>query len=279
MNLKQAWTRLVFTAVGCLAALGIAAATGCGGDVVEADSEELESASLPVGIGDVAFGHQSQTTSGFGNPRCSSGPSVQCALPYDKTVTVKVTGTNMSASQKADVEGKVDGWIVRFDEDIDDNGWTVQRITSGTADVDISFGSNPATSKSVINTYAHAANRSGTVTTLDDFGTSGTWVKAQYTCTIDNSQIVADFLTPEEPRVLAHAVDYCVWKGLGVGGGGPSARSYSTTITAGALKSDSISAKVKCWLDTYDPAGSTILPVCVNPPGGGPCVCPGATDN
>jgi hypothetical protein len=213
------------------------------------------------------------------NTRCIHNPptnSHRCNLPPNKTMQTLVTGTGMTATTKAEAEGLVDGYIAQFAAELP--SWSLSRITSGSAaDVHISYGTVPGTNKNSIHNYTRVVVNGGT--DLEDFGSTGTYRKySTIACKIDRSKILNDFTAPQRPRVLAHAIHYCMHKGVGFGSGGGSTRSYGIVVTPDAFKSDSLSARVICMAETYNAAQNQIFPVC-DPDNFIFCPCQGLSDN
>lgn len=258
----------------------------CGGDVgdelgqaepEQPDQAELDQADPELGIAEQAAMVDAGKTFGFradlagSNSRCGGTVATEvCVVPPDKTVTFRATGTGMSAGQKTEAESLIDGFLIRLADDFPT--YTLSRITSGTADVMVSYGTQPGTNKNSIHTYAHATQSGGT--TLNDFGATGTWIKyGSVQCVIDNQKIQNDFLASQEPKVRSHAIDYCLLKGLGTGsGGGAVSRPHAIAVTPDAVKVNSLSNKTWCIADSYQPAGNDVT-FFLDP------FCSGQTDN
>lgn len=277
----QVWvTTLLWLVLACLATFVMVTFTGCGGVtgfdddalITEEEPEELTELAQEyiLDAGDYGF----RIDLADSNARCalSSPPNGQvCVVPPNRQVTFMVSDIGISSTQKPEVISLVDGWITRFADDFP--LWTFTRVTSGTPDVEFRYGPNSGTNVNSIHSYAHALNSGGS--TLDDFGASGTWMKnGTIQCTIDNTSIVNDFLLAEEPRVRSHAVDYCAFKGVGIGSGGGTTRGHAIAVTPGAVKNSSASERVKCLAQNSTITGNSIT---VLSPGSS--VCATKTDN
>lgn len=244
-----------------LMAVGMMLAAACSGDVL--DEMEFETSQNDVQTDGNNYGFRIDLADS--NTRCVTVNALQsqvCVLPGDKNVTVRVTGTGMSAGQKAEQESLVDGQVVRFGGDFPGFGggaWTLARVTSG-GDVLISHGTLPGTNKNSIHTYAHVTVSGAT--TLDDSGRSGTWMKGgTINCTIDRVKIGNDFTAAERPRVLAHASDYCTMKGFGLGSGGLNTRPTTIPVTPAAVKVGSVGDRDWCSVNSYTATGTTFSPL------------------
>lgn len=256
--------------------LGMMLGAACGGEIDSYEAEpEFETYEQDV-RSDPEMGFRTNISGS--DTRCLATPdSVQnCVLPPDETFTFRVTGANMSASQKTEVESRVDDNIFFWTDNAAGARdvpamWTLSRITSGNADVGIDYGTLSGSTKTSIHTYA----RMSTVpqTPLDDGGRTGSWNEyGAMRCTIDNTKITADFTSPERPRVRNHAIAYCMTKALGIGSGGHFSRPYAIAVTKDAFKSTNFAAKPRCWLTNYVTAGSDYIPF--DPP-----LCSGLADN
>jgi hypothetical protein len=255
---------------------------GCGGSVddealiTETDDQPDEALEIEKSILDASDYGWMALGVGIGNVECTmtsnSGTSGNCYIPTDKTVKYKVTGTGMSATQKADIEALVDGSILRLAGDY--SGWTISRVTSGTADVNISFGSNPGTNKNSIHSYVYGTPSSLVV--QDDLGRTGTYSKfGSLACDISHTNIVRDFNSSQQPKVRAHAVDVCFGLGVGTGTGGSVTRPHAVAVTPAALKQDAPSDRNKCLALNYNATGNGLL---VNSDFNGLSVCAGQND-
>lgn len=253
----------------------------CGGEDFVYE-EELATAEQPfVTVGGVDMGFQAQLASGQGDPACAYSGSLICAVPPDKTVTARATGTNMTAAQKQVVEDRIDLFTPRYVAEV--SGWTFTRNPSGTvSDVNISYtsavGGVAGTNKANINTYVKASMLNGTV--LNDSGTQGQWAKyGRVDCLIDQKKIAQDFTVAQQPNVLAHALDYCLHKGWGIGSTTSATRSYGTAVNSSASKSADLGNRIKCLLNNYAvTAGNDIFPVCNDPGHFLTCACDGVAD-
>jgi hypothetical protein len=260
----------------------LSALTACGGLAGNEEPFEQEHETVEQSVTYIpAYGFRSDLSDS--NTRCNHNTTVSghtCNYPPNKALTLRCTGTGMTAAQKTVCEQKLDGFIAAFSGEMP--SWNITRVNSGNADVMISYGantsSNPTTS---IHRYARATVSGAT--TLNDFGATGTYQKyGTVNCTVDRARIVADTTGTQQDRVLGHALHFCAWKGAGVGSGGAANRSYSIAVTPDTNKSQNMSAMVACMVETYDPTTqpSDVFPVCGDV--GGliiPCNCAGLTDN
>lgn len=263
----------------------LAAALACGGESYEDGAlitETDDDPSFATTEQDVTFipqyGFRRDLASS--NTRClNPGVNSQaCMLPPDKTYTVRVTGTGMSATQKIEAVGLVGGFIAAFKDEL--TSWTMSQLTgSSGGDVQISYGTLPGTAKTSIHTYAHATATGAS--TLEDFGATGTYEKyGTISCTVDRAKIVQDFSTAQQPRVLRHALYYCANMGLGLGSGGATSRATAIVVTPDVNKSENLGDYSKCMANTYSPTTdpNQIFAVC------GPgtfitCPCADKTDS
>jgi hypothetical protein len=253
----------------------MAAAIGCGGDADSFDEPELVTVEQDT-RSDNEMGFQTGLSDGS-SVRCPAVPTgtTNCVLPPNQNISFRVTGTNMTATQKATVEGRVDDNITFWldntpgKRDVPSN-WTLQRITS-TADVNIEFGTLDQTNKNSINTYSRFVSFS--TNPLDDQGHTGSWSTYNpVTCRIDNTKINVDFLTTQRPKVLAHAIQACMVPVIGVGRGGHVNRPHAIAVTPDSFKNNDFSNKSRCWLRNYVAGGTIHTPF-------EPALCAGETDN
>lgn len=258
-----------------IAFLMIVAAAACGGELGDNESE-FETTEQDVTF-IATYGFRNDLADS--NTRCNSGTSDNnhsCNYPPNKALTVRCTGTGMTPDQKTVCEQKVDGFIAAFSGELPT--WTMSRINSGTADVNISYGTNSSSNpKTSIHRYAKASVSSPTL--LDDFGSTGSYFKyGSINCTVDRSRIVADTTALQQDKVLTHAIHFCAHKGLGFGSGGHHSRSHSIVVTPDVYKSENLGALNVCMAQNYDAAGNTVFPICgleFYPP----CLCAGVSDN
>jgi hypothetical protein len=255
--------------------LGMMLAAACGGELGDYEPE-FETAEQDVNF-IATYGFRNDLPDS--NTRCDSGTQVNshsCNYPPNKTLTVRCTGTGMTAAQKTVCEQKLDGFIAAFSAELPT--WSMSRINSGTADVNISYGTNSSTNaKTSIHRYAKATVSNPTL--LDDFGSTGSYFKyGSINCTVDRARIVVDTTMLQQDKVLTHAIHFCAHKGLGFGAGGHFNRSHSIVVTPDTYKSENLSPLNVCMAQTYDPTGNTVFPICgleFFPP----CLCSGAADN
>lgn len=239
----------------------------CGGESFESPDGELGELEQAVSS-DVRMGFRIDVTGS--DTSCGTGLSTEmCLLPPSKTVTFRATGEGMSASQKTDAETQIDDSISVWGNDVPST-WTMSRLTSGNANVNIRYATLPGTNKNSIHTYSRITTVHGT-TALSDSVIGEHAIFNRLTCTVDNAKINADFLTAQRPKVRKHAIQHCMTKGLGLGAGGGTGRAYAIAVTPDAFKNTDFAGTRRCWMSQYIETGNTYTPNLI-------ANCPGSDD-